>query len=188
MAIKEDIQSIKQELNAEEQFLENIIKSERFIKKYKKFLIFALAIGVVGFGWYYANSWIKEKNFNEANAAYAKLIMNPNDKSAKDELKSKDISLYALHEFKNALDNNQTSILQNLLNEPIDPILKDIIKAQIQGSDSQILKNYSYVLNGYALLKQDKIEEAKKEFAKVPLNSQLQQIIKNLQHYQGNQK
>ena len=36
MAIKDDIDSIKEELNTQEQFLENIIKSERFLKKYKK--------------------------------------------------------------------------------------------------------------------------------------------------------
>ena len=48
MAIKDDIDSIKEELNTQEQFLENIIKSERFFKKYKKIIIGALALGVIG--------------------------------------------------------------------------------------------------------------------------------------------
>ena len=35
MALKDDIAGIKQEIGTEEQFLESIIKSELFIKKYK---------------------------------------------------------------------------------------------------------------------------------------------------------
>ena len=31
-------------------------------------------------------------------------------------------------------------------------------------------------------------DEAKNEFKKIPLNSQLQSIVKNLEHYQGNAK
>ena len=47
LAIKDDIDSIKRDLSAEEQFLENAIKGERFIKKYKK--LFALAVAVAIF-------------------------------------------------------------------------------------------------------------------------------------------
>ena len=123
MAIKDDIDSIKEELNTQEQFLENIIKSERLFKKYKKIIIGAVVLGVIGAAGYYINGALKEKEFKAANAAYAKLILNPKDEQAKAELKQKDASLYALYEFK-----------------------------------------------------------------KVPLNSQLQSIVKNLEHYQGNAK
>ena len=55
MAIKDDIDSIKEELNTQEQFLENIIKSERFFKKYKKIIIGAVVLGIVGAAGYYIN-------------------------------------------------------------------------------------------------------------------------------------
>ena len=185
MAIKDDIKSIKEELNTEEQFLENIIKSERFIKKYKKIIIGAVVIGIFAIGGYYTNKFIKERNFKAANLAYAKLIVNPNDAEAKSELKSKDVSLYALHEFKKSMENNDTTTLKSLLNEPIDPLLKDIIKAQLNEPSGQILNNYKTVIRGYELMRDNKIGEAKNELKKIPLNSQLQSVVKNLEHYQG---
>ena len=172
MAIKDDINSIKEELNTQEQFLENMIKSERFFKKYSKFIITAVILGAIGAIGYYVNDALKEKDFKAANAAYAKLILNPKDEQAKAELKQKDASLYALYEFKVA----------------VDPLLKDIVKSQLNEPSGQILSSYRAAINGYELLKEDKIDEAKNEFKKIPLNSQLQDLVKNLEHYQGKAK
>ncbi|WP_169974344.1 MULTISPECIES: hypothetical protein [unclassified Campylobacter] len=188
MAIKDDIKSIQEELNTEEKFLENIIKSERFIKKYKKMIIIALALGVLGIGGYYTNKFIKEQNFKAANEAYARLITNPNDAEAKADLKSKDISLYALYQFKNSMENNDSATLKSLLNEPIDELLKDIIKAQLNEPSGQILNSYKTLIKGYILIRENKIGEAKNELKKIPLNSQLQSVVKNFEHYQGNSK
>lgn len=188
MAIKDDINSIKEELNTQEQFLENMIKSERFFKKYSKFIITAVVLGAIGAIGYYINDALKEKDFKAANTAYAKLILNPKDEQAKAELKQKDASLYALYEFKIAVDNNDTNALKSLANEQIDPLLKDIVKSQINEPSGQILTSYKAVVRGYELMKENKIDEAKNEFKKVPLNSQLQSIVKNLEHYQGNAK
>lgn len=188
MAIKDDINSIKEELNTQEQFLENMIKSERFFKKYSKFIITAVILGAIGAIGYYVNDALKEKDFKAANAAYAKLILNPKDEQAKAELKQKDASLYALYEFKVAVDNNDTNALKSLANEQIDPLLKDIVKSQLNEPSGQILSSYRAAINGYELLKEDKIDEAKNEFKKIPLNSQLQDLVKNLEHYQGKTK
>jgi hypothetical protein len=38
---------------------------------------------------------------------------------------------------------------------------------------------------GYELLKEKKIEEARLKFAQIEANSPLKQIAKNLEHYQG---
>ena len=149
MAIKDDINSIKEELNTQEQFLENMIKSERFFKKYSKFIITAIVLGAIGAIGYYIND------------AYAKLILNPKDEQVKAELKQKDASLYALYEFKIAVDNNDTSALKSLANEQIDPLLKDIVKSQLNEPSGQILSSYRAAINGYELLKEDKIDEAK---------------------------
>ena len=78
--------------------------------------------------------------------------------------------------------------LKSLANEQIDPLLKDIVKYQLNEPSGQILSSYKAVVRGYELMKENKIDEAKNEFKKVPLNSQLQSIVKNLEHYQGNAK
>ena len=159
-----------------------------FTNFYKKIIIGAVVLGIVGAAGYYINGALKEKEFKAANAAYAKLILNPKDEQAKAELKQKDASLYALYEFKRAVDNNDTNALKSLANEQIDPLLKDIVKSQINEPSGQILSSYKAVVRGYELMKENKIDEAKNEFKKVPLNSQLQSIVKNLEHYQGNAK
>ena len=187
MAIKDDINSIKEGLSTEEQFLENIIKSERFVKKYKKLFIFMIVIAfIIGSG-YYINSYIKEQNFKAANIAYSKLIANPKDEVAISELKKKDISLYALFVFKQSLENNDTNLIHSVINEPIDPLLKEILKSQ-DGGSNEILSNYKIVLKAYELIKSNKIEEANVELKKIPANSPRQAVVKNLQHYQGNTK
>ncbi|MGP1485999.1 MAG: hypothetical protein ACTTJC_07965 [Campylobacter sp.] len=187
MAIKDDIDSIKTDLSTEEQFLENAIKSERFFKKYKKFFIIALIVGVVGGIYYYATEYINEQNFKVANAAYSGLLANPKDDKLKNELKSKDVNLYALFAFRQSLENNNTNALNELLNENIDPLLKEIIKSQT-GQNGEILSNYKSLLKAYELIKENKIEQAGTELKKIPLNSPLQPIVKNLRHYQGNAK
>ena len=48
-----------------------------------------------------------------------------------------------------------------------------------------ILSEYSTLLKGFELLKQNKIKEANDEFNKISLDSQLQTLVKNLKHYQG---
>jgi hypothetical protein len=187
LAIKDDIDSIKRDLSAEEQFLENAIKGERFIKKYKKLFALAVAVAIIASIGYYANGYLEKLKSRAANAAYAKLIENPSDEAAKTELKNKDISLYALFAFKQSLENNDTQTLSALANEPIDPLLKEIIKSQI-GDSGQILSNYQSILKSYELIKNDKIVEARAELKKIPLNSPLQPLVKNLEHYQGNTK
>lgn len=186
MAIKDDLNEIKNEIGAQEQFLESVIKGERFFKKYKKLIIavfVAILIGVAGF---YASKIIEQNRIDTANTAYSKLITNPHDTDALNTLKDKAPSLYALHQFKIAMQTGNTSEAKELLNLPIDPLLKQILSAQIGEQNSVILSDYAALMRGYELLKQNKIDEAKVEFAKISLDSQLINLVKNLQHYQGN--
>ena len=187
MALKDDIEGVKKEIGTEEQFLESVIKSEIFVRRYKKPLIFLAAVLIVVFVGYYANEFISDRRIEQANAIYDELL-NKKDEAKLAELKQKDASLYALYEFKIAVDNNDTSALKSLANEQIDPLLKDIVKSQLNEPSGQILSSYRAAINGYELLKEDKIDEAKNEFKKIPLNSQLQDLVKNLEHYQGKAK
>ena len=47
MSLKDNIKHIKDELNSEEKFFENIVRAEKFLKKYKKILIAFAFIGIV---------------------------------------------------------------------------------------------------------------------------------------------
>lgn len=187
MAIKDDIKDVKERMDSQGQFLENIIKSELFIKKYKKpivgtFIVVFLAIVV-----YLVVDYQKETKFKKANESYSELILNPNDKEAAKKLQSLDKNLFALFEFRQALDNNDSKKIDELSNlEGIDKLLKDIISYEAGKQSGEILSSYNAFMSGYAYLKEGKVEEANKEFIKISPNSGLTQIVKNLRHYNGN--
>ncbi|GKH61143.1 hypothetical protein CE91St25_14790 [Campylobacter ureolyticus] len=187
MAIKDDIKDVKERMDSQGQFLENIIKSELFIKKYKKpivgtFIVVFLAIVV-----YLVVDYQKEAKFKKANESYSELILNPNDKEAAKKLQSLDKNLFTLFEFRQALDNNDSKKIDELSNlEGIDKLLKDIISYEAGKQSGEILSSYNAFMNGYAYLKEGKVEEANKEFIKISPNSGLTQIVKNLRHYNGN--
>ena len=184
MALKDDIAGIKQEIGTEEQFLESIIKSELFIKKYKKPLLGLVAILVLGFVGYYGNLFFENKRIDSANALYNELLKNPNDNAKKDELKSKDINLYAVFELKNSLKNGDNAKLDELANSNIDPLLKEIINLQ-NGKQGALLEDYNNFINGYELLKSGKFDAAEVEFNKIPADSPFKQMVVNLKHYNG---
>ena len=117
--------------------------------------------------------------------AYSKLILNPNDANALSILKEKEPNLYALFSLQQKLDKNETNGISELANLKINPIVKDIILSQNGNANNQILSEYSTLLKGFELLKQNKIKEANDEFNKISLDSQLQTLVKNLKHYQG---
>ena len=183
MALKDDIAGIKQEIGTEEQFLESIIKSELFIKKYKKPLLGLVAILVLGFVGYYGNLFFENKRIDSANALYNELLKNPNDNAKKDELKSKDLNLYAIFELKNSLKNGDNAKLNELANlANIDPLLKEIINLQ-SGKQGVLLEDYNNFINGYELLKSGKFDAAEVEFNKISADSDFKELVQNLKHY-----
>ena len=187
MAIKDDIKDVKERMDSQGQFLENIIKSELFIRKYKKPIVGAFIVVFLAIVVYLVVDYQKETKFKKANESYDELILNPNDKEAANKLKSLDKNLFTLFEFRQAMDNNDSKKINELSNlEGIDKLLKDIIKYEAGEQSGEILSSYSAFMNGYAYLKDGKVEEANKEFIKISPSSGLTQIVKNLRHYNGN--
>lgn len=184
MAVKENIDYIKNEISSQEQFLENAIKGERFFRRNKKIFIAIIVIIIIAIIGYGISNYIEESTKSETNKAYISLINDPNDSSAKEILIAKNPSLYALFVIKTA-DSNSTALIDEAIALDIDPLLKEVLQNLKGHKSSKILSNYNALIDGYELLKDDKIDAAKSEFAKIPLNSPLQPIAKNLEHYQG---
>ncbi|OCR91626.1 hypothetical protein CFT12S02225_00795 [Campylobacter fetus subsp. testudinum] len=185
MAIKDDLNYIKTEISSQEQFLENAIRSERFIKKNKKIIIAIVAAAVIALIAYAVLNQIKSSNIAESNSAYTTLLSNPNDKKAKQTLIEKNPSLFALYAIKTAYDSNSTEILDEASNLTSDPLLKQILQNAKGDNSDGLLSTYNSLVKGYELLTQNKLPEAKIEFSKIPSNSPLEPIAKNLEHYQG---
>lgn len=185
MAIKDDLQAIKQEIGAEEQFLESMIKGERFFKKYRYIIIGTIVLFFAFVVGYYINTTMEQKRLESTNEAYELLMKNPADEKALNTLKEKNKPLYEAYLFQKASKSKNIEELKKLLNSSLDPLLKDIAKFEVGSGDSELFKNIKTLLSGYELLKQGKQKEAKVAFSAIPLTSSLQEIIKKLNHYQG---
>lgn len=196
MSIKEDIKAVKEEITAEEQFLETVIKSERFLKKYKKPLIATASVIVSAFLIYAVYNYVKERNFKISNQAYLTLQKNPNDKEALETLKEKNPNLYMVFLFHQALKENSPQALEKVLGALKDENLKDIalyqiasLKADKNALDSYamrkeaILKDFALLDEGYLLFKEGKIKEGKEKLSMISLSSPLQGLVQSLNHY-----
>lgn len=186
MAIKENIDAIKQGLSTEEQFLEGMIRSERVFKKYKWPLIAGGALLVVGFAGYALVTAMQEKRVADANAAYVKLVKNPSDEASLKALKDAKTPLYATFLAKQAFETNDKAALEAVLASDADVLLKDLASYQLNGQNDGLLSNLAALQEGYLKLQAGDAEGAKSAFSKIELTSPLQNIVKNLQHYQGN--
>ncbi|EAK3844362.1 TPA_asm: hypothetical protein GD838_04765 [Campylobacter jejuni] len=189
MGLKDNLKAVKNELNTEEQFIENFIKGERFIRKYKFYISAVVIILVAWFAGNFIISKINDYKTKEANEIYANLIQDPSNKNLLEQLKNKNTNLYAIFLLKESINDFNNTTLQNELkqiynNAQTNTLLKNIIALSL-GDKSIFLKNYDKLLEAYKLLEQNKIEEANVLLSQIKENSSLNQIAKNLKHYQG---
>ncbi|HFU2589098.1 TPA: hypothetical protein ACH5LF_000280 [Campylobacter jejuni] len=189
MGLKDNLKAVKNELNTEEQFIENFIKGERFIRKYKFYISAVVIILVAWFAGNFIISKINDYKTKEANEIYANLIQDPSNKNLLEQLKNKNTNLYAIFLLKENINDFNNTTLQNELkqiynNAQTNTLLKNIIALSL-GDKSIFLKNYDKLLEAYKLLEQNKIEEANVLLSQIKENSSLSQIAKNLKHYQG---
>ncbi|HDZ5306504.1 TPA: hypothetical protein RTJ13_000271 [Campylobacter jejuni] len=189
MGLKDNLKAVKNELNTEEQFIENFIKGERFIRKYKFYISAVVIILVAWFAENFIISKINDYKTKEANEIYANLIQDPSNKNLLEQLKNKNTNLYAIFLLKENINDFNNTALQNELkqiysNTQTNTLLKNIIALSL-GDKSIFLKNYDKLLEAYKFLEQNKIEEANVLLSQIKENSSLNQIAKNLKHYQG---
>ncbi|EAH5286711.1 hypothetical protein CEH07_06805 [Campylobacter jejuni] len=189
MGLKDNLKAVKNELNTEEQFIENFIKGERFIRKYKFYISTVVIILVAWFAGNFIISKINDYKTKEANEIYANLIQDPSNKNLLEQLKNKNTNLYTIFLLKENINDLNNTAFQNELkqiynNAQTNTLLKNIIALSL-GDKSIFLKNYDKLLEAYKLLEQNKIEEANVLLSQIKENSSLNQIAKNLKHYQG---
>ncbi|EDP2924768.1 hypothetical protein GJC83_02435 [Campylobacter jejuni] len=189
MGLKDNLKAVKNELNTEEQFIENFIKGERFIRKYKFYISAVVIILVAWFAGNFIISKINNYKTKEANEIYANIIQDPSNKNLLEQLKNKNTNLYTIFLLKENINDLNNTAFQNELkqiynNAQTNTLLKNIIALSL-GDKSIFLKNYDKLLEAYKLLEQNKIEEANVLLSQIKENSSLNQIAKNLKHYQG---
>ena len=195
MSLKENVEVIKEELSAEEQFFEKAVLTERALKKYKKFIYAGLGIIVVAM-LAKVGLDIKEQNRIEtANAALAQLIKDPSSKEAQATLQQNSQKLYDLWRFSNAIKKDDAKTLAEVASKN-DLVISDIAtyqnavskkdKAQLNAyilKQNGIFKDLALLENGVLLLQEGKTKAAKEKFAMIPNERGLSSLVKVLNHY-----
>ncbi len=191
MGLKENIQVVKKEISTEEQFLEGMIKSERFFNRNKKYIFSAVALIVLGVSGYTIDTLMTEKRLKASNEAYTMLLKDANNTSAQETLKQKNPKLYMMFLFETALLKGDVEALKEVALSKENPIVADVAAYQLSQLDlnstlkGELMSGMVLLQEGYALLKEKKVDEARLKFAQIDANSPLKQIAKNLEHYQG---
>jgi len=194
MALKEDIEAIKQEIVGEEEFFEHYVKAERFFKKHKEKLKSLTMIITAVFTWYIVSSSLEAKRLADSNELYLKYI-NKNDKNALSELKKVNPKLYDLVVLKNAIKNKDIAKLKELTNSKTFMVSK-IAKYHIASitkdekalkeytlSEDAILKDFASIQLGFKMLQKNKTKEAKRVFDAIAFESPLKKSALLLEHF-----
>jgi hypothetical protein len=193
LSLKENIEAIKEELTAEEKFLESVIKTESFYKKNKKLVIgitVAVLVGVFGSMGY---NYLKEQKELKSNELYLSLIQKADD-AKKTELKSLNPKLYELYTMQVALKSGDVATLKSLQSSISDPILKDLLTYQIASleekgllkyakSGDPILKDFANLNAAYIELKNGNHQKAEDILGFISPTSTIYQIAQSLKHY-----
>ena len=193
LSLKENIEAIKEELTAEEKFLESVIKTESFYKKNKKLIIsvsLAVLVGVIGSMGY---NYLKRQKELKSNELYLSLIQKA-DEAKKKELKSLNPKLYELYTMQVALKSGDVKTLKSLQSSISDPILKDLLTYQIASleekgllkyaeSGDPILKDFANLNAAYIELKNGNHQKAEDILGFISPTSTIYQIAQSLKHY-----
>lgn len=186
MALKENIDAIKQELSAQEKMLENIIMSERFFKRNKRAIMVAVIVLLLAILGYVGLKAVRLSNMEASNEAYKALYANPNDENALNVLRNKNKPLYRAFVFKNALKNGDNQTLKSLIAENEDDVISAIAAyytSSNASADMDIFRNLTALEEGFALIKEGKADEASVKFLSIPADSALMGFVRSLDHY-----
>lgn len=138
------MQALKEELSSEEKFFESAVKTERFVKKYKKPMIASVIVLLLGLGGSVTYQIINDAKVERANTSLNTLLMNPMDQNALKELSSQGGSLYELYSLSKALRDNDLKTLQTLKGA------KSFEVADIASYESAVLSKDEKALDAYS--------------------------------------
>lgn len=194
MALKDDIESIKNDLVGESRFLEQYIKIEEYFKKHKKKILTVIGVIVILLiGNYISGVMAMNKKLaaNEAYLAYTKT----KDASQLEIVKENNPALYTLLSLQKAvadkdidtlkaLSKNEIRIVAKLANYHVAILTGDTDTINDYTMEEKaILKDFASLQLAYKLYSEGKQKEAKDALKKIAFESQLKKSANYLEHY-----
>ena len=195
LSLKDNLDEVKGELLGESRFLEQFIRLEKFVKKYKTPFLGAIALAVLlalgnaGYG-----VW-QEYKLGKANAAYLALVKNAGDKEALADLESANPALFRLYQLHQAAAEGDLATLETL-SKSEDPLVARLAAYQLASQKGDAAATAEYALRGDALLKEFTLlqqaklaydagenDKAKSALSAIPFTSPLKSTATVLEHY-----
>ena len=128
MSLEQNIHYIKEEFNKDEKLLASMIRFEKWIKRYKIYLII-LAVFILGsIIIYTANEYYQEYQQQQISKLYDKSLLG--DEESIQKLKQSQSKLYDLYLLKQAITNNNENSLDYLQSSSKDPFIAKLAKYQ----------------------------------------------------------
>jgi len=195
VSLKENISMVKEELNTEEQFFEQAVKTERFVKKYKKPLLAAVAATVLAVAGTAAYNAYGASKRDAANAAYMTLQTDPANAAAQATLKADAPKLYAAWMMAEAIKNGDVKALQGLASSPAAEVADvSSYEAAALAKNAEALGSYSYrqgalykemalIDEAVLLMQSGKSDEAHRRLQMIGEQSPLAPLAEALSHY-----
>jgi hypothetical protein len=193
--IKENLSRVKEELNAEEQFFESAVKTERFVKKFKKPLIGAVAAAVLMIAAGTSYDLYRQNRVEQSNAAFAALQKNPGDETAQKELKSLNQDLFDVWKLSLAIKDGDKQTLQTLqkskalavsdlatyelaaLNKDASALEKYVLR------QDAVYKDMALIEQAVLLMEADDVKAAHEKLNRIGRSSAMYQLARQLSHY-----
>jgi len=195
LSLKENMEALKEELSSEEKFFESAVRTERFVKRYQKPLIAAVAVSLLAVGGAIGYQAYTTAKIESSNAAFNVLLSNPKDAVAEQTLKNDNPELYDVWKLSRGMAQHDVTILEGLKNAEAFGV-SDIasyeaaaIKGDLQALD-QYTKKQGALYKDLALLElavtaieKGDVAAAHQKIALIGEDSPLYQVAQALAHY-----
>lgn len=195
LSLKNDIEMVREKLNSEEKFFEKAVITERFVKKYKKFLIGGLVAIVVVVAANIAYDINKESKVREVNIALAILGEDAENSEALSTIKNISPALHDAWIYSNAVVKKDIQSMKKLTSSS-SVMVADLASYEVaqESKDAKLLDDYAskkdavykdlaLVQSAIIYMSNSDIQKAHERLAKISSESSLKNIANALMHY-----
>jgi len=186
---------VREKLNSEEKFFEKAVITERFVKKYKKFLIGGLVAIVVVVAANIAYDINKESKIKEVNRALAILGEDAENSEALNTIKNSSPALYDAWIYSNAVAKKDMQSMKKLTSSS-SIMVADLASYEVaqESKDAKLLDDYAsrkdavykdlaLVQSAIIYMSNSEIQKAHERLARISSESSLKNIANALMHY-----
>jgi hypothetical protein len=185
MSLKENINYIKEEVSAQENFMEKTFKLEQFYKKNKAIIFGAVSVVIIAFIGISVSNYQDEQNKIKDNQAFNKLLENYNDKEALKYLESNNKKLYDIAVYMNDKSKNTNAEFLNELSSYSKAIEKSNIDdiSNVTQKQTFLIKDFAILNKALIQAQNGKYQDAKESIKLISANSSVASLSSMLEHF-----